>query len=285
MEHRTALITGCSSGFGRDLVRELLSRNWRVIATMRNLQTRSDLFADELATPNSRLTVLEMDVTSATDRSAVLERVGSITGGSLDCLINNAGYGLFGAFEDSSEEQIRAQLEVNFFGLALLTRDTLPMLRSSRGKIIQLSSILGLVGTPLSSLYSASKFAVEGLSEALAHELAPFGVQVCIVEPGGHRTDFAAKLVWADRGNTNESPYRKRSDRYRTWLARALEEKSTPPSPAVRKIASLAERKHLPLRVRCGWDATALYGLRCVLPDRIFIPLARAVIGMMFYRE
>src|SRR5262249_35046019 len=139
MQMRTALVTGCSSGFGHELVQELLRRNWRVIATLRKAEARAELFRKEQETAGDRLVVLSLDVTDPLQRRSVLGQVTALTGGKLDCLINNAGYGLFGALEDLSEEQIRAQLETNVFGLLFMTRGFLPLLRAAQGKIIQLS--------------------------------------------------------------------------------------------------------------------------------------------------
>jgi NAD(P)-dependent dehydrogenase (short-subunit alcohol dehydrogenase family) len=192
---RRALVTGSSTGIGRLAVSELLRRGWSVLATMRRADERRDLFAEELAANPGTLEVMSLDVADAGERAAVAAHV--METGVLDCLINNAGYGLFGALEDLSEEQLRRQFEVNFFGAALLTRDLLPALRRCGGSVLLVSSVLGRTGFPLTSGYCASKYALEGLGEALYYELQPLGVRVGIVEPGGRRTRFGDNVEWA----------------------------------------------------------------------------------------
>ena len=178
---KTVLITGTSSGFGRQLAPRFLNAGWTVIATLRDASKRSDLFAADLAKSPGRLFVLSLDVARENERVAAAGFIDRQFEGKLDCLVNNAGFGLFGALEDLSEDQIRRQMEVNFFGLVLLSRSLLPHLRRARGRIINITSALGYLGMPLTSLYCASKFAVEGLSESLYYELKPHGVQVAIV--------------------------------------------------------------------------------------------------------
>src|SRR5262245_19631363 len=196
MSDKTILITGCSSGFGRLVIPEFLREGWHVIATMRDAANRKGIFNEELNGYRDALSLLSLDVTNEAERAAAKNFIEEKFGGKLDCLVNNAGYGLFGAVEDLSEAQIREQMEVNFFGLVLLTQMLLPQLRKASGRIINLSSVLGFTGMPMSAMYCASKFAVEGFSEGLYHELKPHGVQVALVEPGAFRTNFAEKLTW-----------------------------------------------------------------------------------------
>src|SRR5262245_25417622 len=215
MSRKTVLITGCSSGFGQLLVPEFLRDGWQVIATMRGAEKRQALFSKELQQYGDQLAILLLDVTNAEERRAVRDFIKERFGGRLDCLVNNAGYGLFGAVEDLSEAQIRQQMEVNFFGLVLLTQILLPQLRQSRGRVINISSVLGFMAMPMSVMYCASKFAVEGFSEGLAYELEPHGVQVALVEPGAFRTNFAEKLTWGDKSSDTNSPYQKQTAAYR----------------------------------------------------------------------
>src|SRR5437868_4806455 len=204
---KTVLITGTSTGFGHALVPRFLNVGWTVLATMRNAESRQDLYKDEAAKTADRLFIINLDVAAAEDRAAVAQFIDNRFDGRLDCLVNNAGFGLFGALEDVSEAQIRNQMEVNFFGLVLLTRQLLPHLRRARGRIINVSSVLGYTGMPLSALYAASKFAVEGLSESLDYELRPHGVQVAIVEPGGFRTGFRSNLAYGEKSFDESSAY------------------------------------------------------------------------------
>ena len=283
MSLKTALITGCSSGFGLELAQLLIKRNWQVIATLRNAEQRKHLFAAEQN--SGRLIICELDVTDAEQRRTVISRASEIGGGRLDCLVNNAGFGLFGALEDLDETQIRHQLEVNFFGAVLLSRDCLPLLRAAKGKIINVSSILGLLSAPLSSMYSASKFALEGLTEALAYELAPQGVEVCLIEPGGHRTQFSKNVVWGAKSANPTSAYFSRTESYKKKLAQMIEKDGTASDGVAEKTADLLERDRIPLRVRCGWDAKLMYAAKCALPQFVYVPLTRLATRILYYRE
>src|SRR5688572_23972764 len=167
MSKKVVLITGSSSGFGRLLVKAFLARDWTVVGTLRNAQRSEEIFHEELKAYAGRFFAPPLDVTREEERAAACDFIERRFEGRLDCLVNNAGFGLFGPLEESSEAQIREQMEVNFFGTVLLTRSLLPSLRKSGGRIINISSAMGYMGMPLSSMYSASKFALEGFSESL----------------------------------------------------------------------------------------------------------------------
>lgn len=180
-------ITGASSGFGEAFARYALDRGYRVVATARDPRKLSHL---EALAPD-RVLVHALDVTRSGDAeaavSATLARFGRI-----DVAINNAGYGIVGAVEETPEAELRAQVETNFFGAVAVTQAVLPTLRRQRsGAIVNISSLGGQLSFAGFSAYSASKFALEGMSEALAQEVAPFGVKVLIVEPGQFRTNLA----------------------------------------------------------------------------------------------
>lgn len=181
---RTIMITGASSGFGKETARLFQAEGWNVIATMRSPEREEELSGMEHVMVG-RLDV--QDVTSITSAvSNGIERFGNI-----DVLVNNAGYGLMGVFESSTPEQILKQYSVNVFGMMEVTRALLPVMRKQgHGAIINLSSFGGQVGLPFGSLYNSSKFAVEGFSESLSHELSAFGIRVKIIEPGGVATNF-----------------------------------------------------------------------------------------------
>lgn len=264
---RLALVTGASTGFGKGLVAALLARDWEVVATMRGASGRQDLLKDELAAHPGRLHLLPLDVTEKAERHAVAEHVMK-TWGRLDLLVNNAGYGQFGALEDLSEEQLRWQFEVNFFGAAFLTRELLPALRAAKGKVLNVSSILGLVSLPLAGAYCSSKFALEGLSEALSFELEPHGVQVCAVEPGGFRTRFNANICWGEGSRRDDSPYAAQTAGYQRMRERMMKRRGTPPEVVVEVMARLAEARSIPRRVRVGKDAQAMALLEALLPDQ-----------------
>ena len=183
------LITGASTGFGRELAQQLLRTGARVVATARKPEQLADL---AIAHPETAL-ILPLDVTSQGQVNAAI--AGALTHfGRIDVLVNNAGYGLAGAIEEATEAEFTPVFETNLFGLLRVTRAALPHLRRQRsGTIVNLSSIGGLIGMAGWGFYNATKFAVEGLSEALAAELAPLGIHVMLVEPGAFRTDFLGR--------------------------------------------------------------------------------------------
>lgn len=179
---RTVLITSCSSGFGEASARVFADRGWNVVATMRYPEASTTLSANE------RLTVERLDVQDIGSISLAIA-AGIARFGRIDTLISNAGFGLSGVFEGTPREKIEEQFEVNLFGLMDVIREMLPHFRQNRaGTIINVSSGAGVFALPLISLYSASKFALEGFSESLSYELASLGITVKIVEPGGVTT-------------------------------------------------------------------------------------------------
>jgi len=185
------LITGVSSGFGRLLAELLLARGDRVAGTLRKATHVAEF--EQLA-PGRAHGIL-LDVADGRQAQPAIDQVITCLGG-IDVLVNNAGYGLFGALEETSDDEAMQLMQTNFFGLLRLTRAVLPQMRAQgHGRIVNLSSMAGMIGIPGGSLYSASKFAVEGLSDALAAELSAFNIQVMIVEPGGYRTQFAGSSL------------------------------------------------------------------------------------------
>ena len=186
---QTVLITGSSTGIGRETARLFQARGWNVIATMRTPESESEL--DRL----DNVRVLRLDVTDeASIRDAVAEGVRAF--GSIDVLINNAGFGAYGPLEATSLETIRRQFDTNVVGLLAVTRAVVPHMRSrGRGTIVNISSMGGRVAFPLGSLYHGSKFAVEGLTEALSYELGAIGVRVKLVEPGMTKSDFGSRSL------------------------------------------------------------------------------------------
>ncbi len=273
---KRVLVTGSSSGFGRALVSELLARGHQVFAGLRKADARANIFTQEQADHGERLCLLELDVTSDRDRAAVASRIEV-----LDVLVNNAGAALFGAFEDTSEAQLRGQLEVNFTGTALLSKALLPALRASRGALINVSSVFGYAAFPLTSGYCASKYALEGLSEALYHELRPHGVRVHLVEPGGHRTGFSAAASWAE-GRT--AAYASQTRAYHALRARLSARTGRPPSQVATRIAELVERPSSRLRVPVGPDAQVA-ALVKRLPDRLATVACGALYDRLFLRQ
>lgn len=192
---KTIFITGASRGFGKLWTEAFLKRGDKVVATARNIQSLENL-ANEY--PKNFLP-LELDVTNREDCFATIKKAHEYLG-VLDVVINCAGYGLFGAVEETSDEDTRNLMETNFFGLVWVTKASLPIMRQQgKGHIIQVSSLLGVNPLPLMGMYSASKFAVEAFSETLAMEVKDFGIKVTIVEPNGYATEFTSvSAVHAD---------------------------------------------------------------------------------------
>jgi NAD(P)-dependent dehydrogenase (short-subunit alcohol dehydrogenase family) len=186
-QRRVWLVTGASRGFGRAISEALLSRGDQVVATGRGTD-----FIDSFGRVHPEALALRLDVTDpGAARAAVDDAVARF--GRLDVVVNNAGYGHFGAIEELTEEELRRQLEVNLFGVVNVTRAVLPQMRRQRaGHIVQMSSLQGIEAMVGGGYYCASKFAVEGLSESLAGEVEHLGIKVTIVEPGPHRTEFAS---------------------------------------------------------------------------------------------
>ncbi|MFD6534382.1 oxidoreductase [Streptomyces sp. NPDC060184] len=184
---RTWLITGASRGFGRALAEAVLAAGDRLVATAR----RPEQLAELVSRYGDRVLAVALDVTDVAAAGRAV-RAGVETFGRLDVIVNNAGYANSGPIEEMAEEDFRAQFEANFFGVVNVTRAALPVLREQRsGIFVQFSSLGGRVGgTPGMGAYQSAKFAVEGFSEVLANEVAPFGVKVVIVEPGAFRTDW-----------------------------------------------------------------------------------------------
>ena len=204
---KTVLITGASSGFGRSAAELFHKNGWNVIATMRSPEKETAL------TKLNGILISKLDVTDkASIQSAV--KAGTEKFGTIDVLVNNAGYGAMGALEAATEEQIKQQFDVNLFGLIEVTKAVLPGMREQRsGVIINISSVGGRVTFPFCSLYHATKFAVEGLTESIQYELNPLGIYLKIVEPGGYKTEFAGRSMTLFGGNGIED-YQPKFDKF-----------------------------------------------------------------------
>ena len=241
------MITGCSTGFGRELATHVLERGYRTVVTARNPDD-----VREIATKGESL-VLELDVTDLGQINAAI-KAAEDKFNRIDVLVNNAGIGYFGAVEESEEDQIRRMFEINVFGLSRMIRAVLPGMRKRhKGFIVNFSSIGGLRSFPAVGYYNATKFAVEGLSEALWQEVEPLGIKVMLVEPSGFRTD------WAGR-SANES--KRRINDYAatagTWLAQVRAEsgkQSGDPIRAAQAIVKAIESPNPPHRLLLGNNA------------------------------
>jgi NAD(P)-dependent dehydrogenase (short-subunit alcohol dehydrogenase family) len=237
------LVTGASTGFGRELVDYLLAQGARVVATARKVEGLKEL---ETRYPEHAL-VASMDVTDQQQVEAVVSAAVQRFG-RVDVLVNNAGYGMVGAVEESAEGEFRPMFETNVFGLIRVTQAVLPQMREQgSGHIVNLSSIGGLVATPGFGLYNATKFAVEGLSEALAQEVKPLGITVTIVEPGPFRTKFLGRAGGEAKRRIPE--YDPTAGKMRTYYT---EQDGKQPGDPLKAAEAIVEAEHPPLHLLLG---------------------------------
>ncbi|EJL78113.1 oxidoreductase [Variovorax sp. Varisp85] len=245
---QTWFITGAASGFGHAFAEHALARGHNVVATARDAGRLADLVA--LAPERVLATPLDVDVAGAAEAAveAAVARFGRI-----DVLVNNAGYGVVGALEETSDADLRALMNTNFFGAMAVTRAALPVLRAQKsGAIVNISSLGGQLSFAGFSAYSASKFALEGASEALAQEVAPFGIKVLIVEPGQFRTQLAGSGM---RHMPVIEAYQPVVGATREFAHSMHNTQAGDPRKAAAAIAKALEARHTPLRLQLGGDS------------------------------
>jgi NAD(P)-dependent dehydrogenase (short-subunit alcohol dehydrogenase family) len=239
-------ITGCSSGFGRELAKLVLERGWRAVVTARNPQQIQDIVAGA----DGRGLALKLDVTDSAQVNEVAKKA-EATFGKIDVLVNNAGFGYLAAVEEGEDLEVRAMFETNFFGLVEMTKAVLPGMRRRRsGHILNISSIGGFVGFPSVGYYNATKFAVEGLSEALAKEVEPLGIKVIIVEPGPFRTDWAGRSL-KQTGDGIED-YAKTAAVRRQAISSGSGKQPGDPVRAAKAMIEVVQSSNPPLRLLLG---------------------------------
>ena len=239
-------ITGCSAGFGRELVRQVLDRGWRAVATARNPEQVQAVIAGH----QDHALALPLDVT---DKDAVARAVQAAEEkfGCIDVLVNNAGYGYLAAIEEGEDEEVRALFETNVFGLIAVTNAVLPGMRArKKGHIVNLSSIGGLVSFATTGYYHATKYAVEGLSESLALEVSPLGIKVLIVEPGPFRTDWAGRSIKQSKKRLPD--YEQTAGKRRAETEARSGNQAGDPVRGVQAIIKAVEAKDPPLRLLLG---------------------------------
>jgi NAD(P)-dependent dehydrogenase (short-subunit alcohol dehydrogenase family) len=268
---KVAWVTGAASGFGYYTVLALLAEGWQVIATLKDLAQESPAFAETQAQYPESLTLQALDLTQLEQLPPILELLQSRYQGQLDLLVNNAGFGTYGAIQDLSEAQIRQQFEVNFFGPLLLTQQLIPYLQKSGGRVISVTSIMARYAMPLVSMYSASKYALEGLSEGLRQELKYLGIQLCTVQPGGYRTPFYKSLVWGERSFDDNSRYKQMGEHFQGFMQKlAARPKPQRPQEVAQVILKLSRLPRLPRSVVVGKDAKLIALLERFLPYSLF---------------
>jgi NAD(P)-dependent dehydrogenase (short-subunit alcohol dehydrogenase family) len=238
------LITGCSTGFGREIARLAVERGFRTVITARDPSSLEDYAAADNAL------ILELDVTKPEQIARVM-RAAEARFGGVDVLVNNAGIGYFAAVEESEETEIRKLFEVNFFGTSAMIHAVLPGMRQRRrGVIVNFSSIGGLRSFPAVGYYNATKFAVEGLSEALWQEVEPLGIRVMVVEPSGFRTDWAGRS--ANEATLELADYVATAGLWRAQLRELSGKQAGDPARAARAIADAVESGHPPHHLLLG---------------------------------
>jgi short-subunit dehydrogenase len=263
--NKVALITGASSGIGFETSLTLARNEFRTFATMRNL-SKSRKIREIAKKERLPLTVIPLDVNdNASIRTAIQNIL--VEAKRIDVVINNAGYGLFGAVEDLSMDKIIDQFETNFFGVVRVVKSVLPIMRNQRsGTIINISSMVGRVAMPLNSVYVASKFALEGFSESIRHELSKFGINVILIEPGIVRTGFFDNLQ-KSKNEAAKSPYSALLKRRLSRFKSVSESNSSSPSQVAKAILKALQSKSSNFRYIVGEDAIIVLEKRKVLSD------------------
>ena len=266
---KVAVVTGSSTGIGFE-TSLILSRNgFLTFATMRNIN-KSENIKSVATKENLPIQIRQLDVTDELSVTNAIQAISS-EAGRIDVLVNNAGYGLTGAFEDLAIDEIKAQYETNVFGLIRTTQAVLPIMRRQRsGTIVNISSGAGRFGFPSSSAYVSTKFAVEGLSESMSYELEPFGIRVVIVEPGVIRTNFLDGVVVAKKSKDQNSPYSQMMQKVNTGFEEMMKNASSP--DVVAKVVLNAIRdKNRNLRYLAGSDVEKwLGGKRKVADEELY---------------
>ncbi|HXT84301.1 MAG TPA: SDR family oxidoreductase [Verrucomicrobiae bacterium] len=258
-EPKIALVTGSSSGIGLETALLFARSGFYTYASMRNLE-KSKNIKEKSIRENLPLQIIGLDVNQ--DES-VIEAVNKIVKekNRIDVLINNAGYGLFGALEDLTIEEIKAQFETNFFGVVRVTQKVIPVMRNKNqgGIIVNISSIGGRMSVPFLSAYNSTKFALEGLSESISYELETFGIRVILIEPGFIRTNIMNSSVLAKKSN-HDSPYFQYTKKIMNHFDSMINNysASTPPEEVAKIILNAVTSKNPNIRLTVGNDAASI---------------------------
>jgi NAD(P)-dependent dehydrogenase (short-subunit alcohol dehydrogenase family) len=270
---RTVLVTGCSSGIGLATCHVLSRNNFLTYGTVRNL-SKAKKIQDLINRESLPLKILQLDVNDNQSIKLAVKRILSDTG-TLDVLINNAGYGMFGPIEEITTQEVKKQFETNFFGIIRLIKAIVPIMRKQgNGIIVNISSMVGKFGVPLNSAYVSSKFAVEGLSESIKFELEEFGIRVIVIEPGVVKSDFFQNV--RVKGTDSNSPYHKLMKMRVSFLDKAMKNSTTSSYDVASTILDALNSKDPKFRYVIGNDATNAIRMRTSLSDRKFMEWIRA---------
>ena len=249
MAPRVMLITGCRSGIGLSIALAAAHKGYIVYAGLRDLNTK-----DNLVSQSDGLNIIpvQLDVTKDSERKTVLQQIIDEQG-RLDTLVNNAGIGIGGFLEEITEEELRQAFEVNFFGVWSLSKDSIPLLRESKGVLVMISSLSGTMALPGLGSYCASKFALEGMTETWRHELKPFEIDVISIQPGAYKTDISGpnRKISINQGTVHPL-YTIMADNMQTWYDKNAVEKAYPPSHLAMNLMTILAKKKPKLRYAIG---------------------------------
>ena len=267
-----ALVTGSSSGIGFETALLLARNGFNTYASMRNLEKSKNI--TEIANREKLpLQVVQLDVNDDKSVKEAIDKIVVAENQRIDILINNAGYGLLGALEDLSIEEIKAQFETNFFGVVRVTQQVLPIMRKQNdGIIVNISSVGGRIGIPGLSAYHSTKFALEGLSESISYELEPFGIRVVIIEPGFVRTNIMNSSIIAKKALDRKSPYFSSIRQLEKSFKSAMENtsSSSPPDEVAKIILQAVTSERPKLRYAVGNDASSIIQTKTTMSDAEF---------------
>ncbi|NSW90718.1 MAG: SDR family oxidoreductase [Firmicutes bacterium] len=262
----TVMITGASSGIGKCIALSLMKKGYRVYGTSRNPIQKNIVVANDSEDGKGFIEMVQLDVRSEDSIKKAVDYI-LRKEGKIDILINNAGFGIAGAVEDTSHEEAYEQFDTNFFGVLRMCRNVIPIMRKNKsGLIINISSVAGLISIPFQSMYSASKYALESMSEALRIELKPFGINVVLVEPGDTKTGFTANRKIVNRANES-SIYK---ERFIKSLNTMIKDETTGPTPeaVARAIVKILNKKNPPVRVVVGIKYKIIVFCKRLVPAR-----------------
>jgi short-subunit dehydrogenase len=255
-DRKVAIVTGASSGIGDASARALRQAGFRVFGTSRRI----------VAGPAEAITMLACDVTDDASVKAMVDNVLN-TAGRIDVLVNNAGTGLLGGAEESSIDQAQALFNVNLFGVIRASNAVLPIMRNQKaGRIVNISSVLGLIPAPFSALYASTKHALEGYSESLDHEVRTFGIRVCLLEPAYTRTSFEQNMVPPDRTLDAYAPARGRANALVQDVMKTADNPEIVAEKLIEAVTATSPRR----RYACGKVARQVSLLRRFAPERMF---------------
>lgn len=272
-KQKSLLISGGSSGLGAAVIEHFAKQNWRVIVLTRMPEAMNRV---------QNVEYLRCDHT-VPSLDALKDTLTEMLTNGLDLLVNNAGFALVGALETLNEEQISQEFQVNFLSHVTLTKICIPFLRINQGKIFNISSLFGSMGCPFHSLYCASKYAIEGFSEALHYELKPQRIQCCAVVPGRHHTNFGKNMHIIEPNDSLKALYQEQYNGFYKLKSELTDKKANEPKKFAQKIFALANQNKLDPKIAVNADSLIPHLLRKYIPNRIYCWLQNKMFAKYFY--